>query len=31
MKYQFIEDHRMVWPAAIQCRVLAVSRSGYYA
>lgn len=31
MKYQFIEDHRAVWPAAIQCRVLAVSRSGYYA
>ena len=31
MKYQFIEDHRTVWPAAIQCRVLAVSRSGYYA
>ena len=31
MKYQFIEDHRVVWPAAIQCRVLAVSRSGYYA
>jgi putative transposase len=30
MKYQFIEDHRTVWPAAIQCRVLAVSRSGYY-
>lgn len=31
MKYQFIEDHRAMWPAAIQCRVLAVSRSGYYA
>lgn len=31
MKYQFIEDHRAVWPAAVQCRVLAVSRSGYYA
>lgn len=31
MKYQFIEDHRVVWPAVVQCRVLAVSRSGYYA
>nr|WP_010583118.1 IS3 family transposase [Schlesneria paludicola] len=31
MKYQFIDDHRMEWPAAIQYRVLAVSRSGYYA
>jgi len=31
MKYQFIEDHREVWPAAVQCRVLIVSRSGYYA
>jgi transposase InsO family protein len=31
VKYEFIEDHRAVWPAAIQCRVLAVSRSGYYA
>ncbi|WP_373649589.1 IS3 family transposase [Schlesneria sp. DSM 10557] len=31
MKYQFIEDHRTVWPATVQCRVLDVSRSGYYA
>ena len=31
MKYEFIEDHRAVWSATIQCRVLAVSRSGYYA
>lgn len=31
MKYQFIEDHRTVRPTTIQCRVLAVSRSGYYA
>ena len=30
MKYAFIEDHRTTWPIAIQCRVLAVSRSGYY-
>ena len=31
MKYQFIEDHRVAWSATIQCRVLEVSRSGYYA
>lgn len=30
MRYAFIEDHRTTWPIAIQCRVLAVSRSGYY-
>ena len=30
MRYAFIEDHRATWPIAIQCRVLAVSRSGYY-
>lgn len=30
MRYAFIEDHRVTWPIAIQCRVLAVSRSGYY-
>ena len=29
MRYAFIEDHRATWPIAIQCRVLAVSRSGY--
>lgn len=31
MRYEFIQDHHAVWPVAIQCRVLAVSRSGYYA
>jgi putative transposase len=31
MKFQFIESHQATWPIAIQCRVLAVSRSGYYA
>ena len=31
MKYEFITSHRMLWPVAIQCRTLAVSRSGYYA
>lgn len=30
MRYVFIEEHRTAWPIAIQCRVLAVSRSGYY-
>ena len=30
MRYAFIEDHRATWPIAIQCRVLAVARSGYY-
>ena len=30
MRDAFIEDHRATWPIAIQCRVLAVSRSGYY-
>ncbi len=31
MRYQFIQDHRQVWPLKIQCEVLDVSRSGYYA
>jgi transposase InsO family protein len=31
MRYAFIEDHRTTWPVAVQCDVLAVSRSGYYA
>ena len=30
MRYAFIEDHRTVWPIVIQCRLLVVSRSGYY-
>jgi transposase InsO family protein len=30
MRDAFIEEHRTTWPIAIQCRVLAVSRSGYY-
>ena len=30
MRYAFSEDHRATWPIASQCRVLAVSRSGYY-
>jgi putative transposase len=31
MRYRFIHNHRMLWPIGIQCRVLEVSRSGYYA
>ena len=30
MRYQFIEDHREMFAVHLQCRVLAVSRSGYY-
>ena len=31
MRYQFVEDHRTVWPIGVQCDVLEVARSGYYA
>ena len=31
MRYSFIEDHREQWPVSVQCRVLNVSRSGFYA
>ena len=31
MRFAFIEEHREVWPIAIQCSVLEVSRSGFYA
>ena len=31
MKYQFIEDHREEFKITVMCRVLDVSRSGYYA
>lgn len=30
MKYQFIHEHRNTWPIMLMCRVLDVSRSGYY-
>lgn len=30
MRYRFIEDHRRELPVGKMCRVLAVSRSGYY-
>ncbi len=31
MRYRFVREHRRAWPIGIQCRVLEVSRSGYYA
>lgn len=31
MRYRFIHQHRTTWPIEVQCRVLEVSRSGYYA
>jgi transposase InsO family protein len=31
MRYGFVHEHRTVWPIGVQCRVLEVSRSGYYA
>jgi transposase InsO family protein len=31
MRFRFIEHHHTVWPIAVQCDVLEVSRSGYYA
>ncbi len=31
MRYRFINEHRGVWPISVQCAVLEVTRSGYYA
>lgn len=31
MKYAFIQKHQSDWPVTVQCDVLAVSRSGFYA
>ncbi len=31
MRYTFIDEHRERWPITIQCEVLEVSRSGFYA
>ena len=31
MRFKFIDDHRSAYPVTLMCRVLAVSRSGYYA
>ncbi len=30
MKYAFITQHKNAWPIALQCRILGVSRNGYY-
>ena len=30
MRYRFIDQHRRVWPIAIMCKVLQVSRGGFY-
>lgn len=31
MRYGFIEEHRAMWPLPAMCRVLEVSKSGYFA
>ena len=31
MKFAFIKEHRLRWPVVVICRVLAVSRSGFFA
>lgn len=31
MKFAFIKEHRCTWPVKVMCRVLAVSRSGFFA
>ena len=31
MRFAFIHEHRACWPAGVMCRVLGVSRSGYFA
>lgn len=31
MKFDFIRAHRRRWPVEVMCRVLTVSRSGFYA
>jgi putative transposase len=31
MRYSFIQKHQKIWPIAVQCNVLQVSRSGFYA
>lgn len=31
MKFRFIDRHRARWPIVVMCRVLGVSRSGYFA
>jgi putative transposase len=31
MKFAFIKEHRCTWPVKVMCRVLVVSRSGFFA
>jgi transposase InsO family protein len=31
VKFAFVKDHRRLWPVAVICRVLQVSRSGFFA
>ena len=31
MRFQFLDDHRDQFPVKLMCKVLKVSRSGYYA
>jgi putative transposase len=30
VRYQFIEEHRDQYPVTLMCRILEVTRSGYY-
>lgn len=30
MRFQFVHQHRELWPIDLQCRILEVSRQGYY-
>lgn len=30
MKYVFIAQHKKTWPVDLMCRLLGVTRSGYY-
>ena len=31
MRFRFVKDHRRRWPVQVMCRVLKVTRSGFYA
>ncbi len=31
MRFGFVDEHRLVWPVRVMCRVLGLSTSGYYA
>jgi transposase InsO family protein len=31
MRFEFIQQHRSVWPVTVMCRVLKVTRQGFYA